>query len=555
MPKNDYLACTGLVVEVGPPGESPKTMRRLARKVSKRRLRGEWTVEPRSDRHCDFLLKRMSGRTIRPGQAFELAATLAADRDVRSAEPAFRTTGLEPDIRRASAELGSVEPKSSSGSRPHLPCARSNPVWSLEMIRAFDAWALTPKPGGKSEGRGIVVGHPDTGYTRHPEIWEPAGNPRVLATRGYDFEDNKADPRDPLTGNNPSHGTSTASVIISDHNPSDEAAWVTGVVPKARLIPIRVSDGVVHFDFGNVTRAIYLAIDQKVHVISMSLGGPFKSDFLERAIDRAIDAGIIVRAAAGNVWPWVVYPAKYRQVIAVAAVNCAYEPWKDSAHGKAVDISAPGESVWRARRIKKKGKPGQDVVRPSSGTSYAIATTAGACALWLAHHGRRKLIQRYGASNLAAVFREVLTTYGFFRPPGWGTDEYGVGILRADELLKAPLPASPPAAGLAPKSIRGPRPVETTVQRLADYFPGMTQGELRTSLERVLRVKGRALDELLEEHGDELVVHVATDPNLRDSIHRGRKKRGAVMPKGMKRRDLFPTRRCSRQLTKALQLT
>lgn len=41
MPKNDNLAGTGLVVAVGPPGESPKTMRHLAQKVAKRRLRGD----------------------------------------------------------------------------------------------------------------------------------------------------------------------------------------------------------------------------------------------------------------------------------------------------------------------------------------------------------------------------------------------------------------------------------------------------------------------------------------------------------------------------------
>ena len=46
---------------------------------------------------------------------------------------------------------------------------------------------------------------------------------------------------------------------------------------------------------------------------------------------------------------------------------------------------------------------------------YAVATTAGACALWLSHHGRERLIRRYGASNLTAVFREILTGHGFER--------------------------------------------------------------------------------------------------------------------------------------------
>ena len=57
-------------------------------------------------------------------------------------------------------------------------------------------------------------------------------------------------------------------------------------------------------------------------MISMSLGGPFGSGFLERAIGRAVDSGLIVLAAAGNYWPWVVYPARYNEVVGVAAVNC-----------------------------------------------------------------------------------------------------------------------------------------------------------------------------------------------------------------------------------------
>jgi thermitase len=256
------------------------------------------------------------------------------------------------------------------------------------------------------------------------------------------------------------HGAATASVIMSDHNPSPDTVWVSGAAPRAKLIPFRVSDGVIHFDFTNVALAIHEAVDQKAHVISMSLGGLFPSRFLERAIERAIANGLIVLAAAGNVWPWVVYPAHYRQVIAVAAVNCRKKPWSLSARGDSVDISAPGESVWRARTLQNSDSYPVYVVEPSSGTSYAVATAAGACALWLAHHGRKQLIDKYGAPRLATVFRELLVTKGFEKPPGWDSEKYGVGILRADRLLEAPLPESPLAAGLVPMALRPARPIK-----------------------------------------------------------------------------------------------
>lgn len=53
-------------------------------------------------------------------------------------------------------------------------------------------------------------------------------------------------------------------------------------------------------------------------------------------------------AAAGNCVGVVVYPARYEEVIAVAGINKADQPWKGTCRGEAVDISAPGEFVLRA---------------------------------------------------------------------------------------------------------------------------------------------------------------------------------------------------------------
>jgi thermitase len=298
---------------------------------------------------------------------------------------------------------------------------------------------------------------------------------------------------------------------MSGHNPSQTATWVSGAAPKSRLIPYRVSASVLHFDFTNVARAIHAAVDQKAHIISMSLGGPIPSRFLERAIDRAVSKGIIVLAAAGNVWPWVVYPARYESVLSIAAVNCRKKPWSKTASGSAVDISAPGESVWRAATLED--SPDPYYVGMSSGTSYAVATVAGACALWLAYHGRKRLIKKFGAAHLSSVFREILLTQGFEKPTGWKTEKHGVGILRADRLLEAPLPGTPPAAELAP--LRPPIHFE----RIADYFPAGDRPLLRRNLARMLRVRPDGLDEGLVRHGDEIIFHLATNPALRKAVH------------------------------------
>jgi subtilisin family serine protease len=80
-----------------------------------------------------------------------------------------------------------------------------------------------------------------------------------------------------------------------------DAAPVYGAAPEVRLIPYRVSDSVVHFDFTNLTQALYRARDQKCDLVSMSLGGPWAGRSLSRAVDTLVAADIILLAAAGNV--------------------------------------------------------------------------------------------------------------------------------------------------------------------------------------------------------------------------------------------------------------
>ncbi len=513
------LRCTGIVIQVGPPDMDPREAFDLAVRAVERHLVGEWGVMPLSESFNDFHVSRWSGRDLPIGQAWDLSTKLAADRDVACAEPAFRSPGIEPDPK---IHLTSYEARAASflPSGEPLPCAKDNPVWSLQISGIDDAWNLPlPDHGdGKRFGKHIVIAHPDTGYTRHDEIWHPKPKKRrILAARGYDYEDDDWDATDPLDGSFPGHGTSTASVIMSDHNPSANADWVSGAAPKAKLIPYRVADSVIHFDFTNVALAIHEAVDQGCHIISMSLGGPFPSRFLERAIDRAISNGIIVLAAAGNVWPWVVYPARYDQVLAVAAHNCRAKPWSSSAGGSQVDISAPGESVWCAETLSQANQP--YVVRMGSGTSFAVATVAGACALWLAYHSRKRLIKKYGAGRLASVFRELLLTKGFERPPGWNTGKHGVGILRADRLLEAKLPATAPAAGLAAMALRAPRPAPQSTERLADYLPDADRPRLQSVMAQQLRTPPENLNALLEQLGDEFLFHVATNPALRNAIH------------------------------------
>ena len=501
----------------------------------------------------DYRVTRGDGRPFDPGRAWALARRLADHRDIADAEPALEQPGLEPPPT-ALDDGPRLAPFDTSAATP-LPCAATTPEWSLDLCRVKQAWALTPSaPGGRTHGEGIRVGHPDTGYTKHAEIWETPS--RVLAEESFDFVRREADAVDRLERGNPGHGTTTASVIMSGIGGADAQAFVSGLAPRASLLPLRVTASVVLLAFDRLAEAIRYATDHGCHVISMSLGGPVPSRALERAIADAVERGVIVLAAAGNVWPWVVYPARLDQVVACAACNCQSGVWKQSASGDTVDVTAPGESVWVARPGASAATE-DDLVSLGSGTSYAVATTAGACALWLAFHGRDALVARYGASQLAAVFKEVLMTQGVRTPPGWKTDKHGAGILDVEALLRAPLPATPPAAGLRIRASAAPR-AENDLDRLMPYFPGAAPEKVRRGLVRLLDTTDQGLPTRLAEFGDELIFHVATNPEVRSRVLRPAppKKRGrrlgTASPRAGLRVTTATTSRLQREASPAL---
>ncbi len=232
--------------------------------------------------------------------------------------------------------------------------------WSLARMNIRAAWAFAESRGRPVKGAGIVIAQPDTGVTNHQEL----SNIDRPAMFNLLESDRPLDATDPLTGfGNPGHGTGTASVVVSP-----ETGDVTGSAPNARHIPIRAIESVVRLSQIKVAEAIDRAVDAGAHVITMSLGGIF-SISLYRALLRAVEANVIVLAAAGNCVKLVVWPARFDDCIAVAGTNFDDAPWRGSSKGSDVDISAPAENVYRASVDAPSVGQGQ-------GTSFAVALTA-----------------------------------------------------------------------------------------------------------------------------------------------------------------------------------
>ena len=393
-----------------------------------------------------------------------------------------------------------------SGAAPsepgNSPPGSESSRWARDAMRCTEAWALPPEPGGASRGRGIVVGHPDTGYTLHPNL----GVAALDLTRDWDFIDDDDDALDPLVPPDespwplalPGHGTATASVIAGR---GGEAAGIVGVAPEATLIPLRTVESVVQLFDSDVARSVDYARARGAHVISISLGG--KGFFgLRTAIQRAVDAGAIVLAAAGNNVGIVVAPASYPNCLAVAATGPDDRPWPESSRGPAVDLSAPGWGVHVADVIWQNGRPVFGV-QQTSGTSYSAAHLAGVAALWLAHHGADTLRNRYG-SQLQAVFLHLIRSGGCRVPSDWDASRWGAGVPDAAALLALPLPSTAGAPSFRPGD--GERPIS----RLSALI-GVDDAMLERALARRLGGSGDELQRTLVRFEGELAFHLVRD--------------------------------------------
>lgn len=384
---------------------------------------------------------------------FDLAYFLVDSLSLRSAEP---------DIPYTANFGGGVTPPLTVGA------AVVDRAWSLRTMFVPEAWGYSIASKHKSMGDGIIVGHSDTGYADHIDL----DSARLIPKLGWNFVENNADPGDPLNyiNGSPGHGTATGSVILSGgtvlppptsgEGGTGPPGKITGVAPAARLVPIRTASKVWWVFSSNVAQAIYHARTKGCHVMSISMGGrSFRN--LQAALHDAVNSNVIVVAAAGNYSPIVVWPAHYDACIAMAATNINDLPWIYSSCGPEVDISAPGEDVWRAHRSKV--GQGTTDVGPSSGTSYATANAAGVAALWLAHHDRPALVQQAtsGGMTLQDMFRAALMNSAR-QPLVWNPSMFGAGIIDAKKLLVTPTMQT---AGLAPLRFQ---PVPASLKELRD---------------------------------------------------------------------------------------
>ena len=183
--------------------------------------------------------------------------------------------------------------------------------------------------------------------------------------------------RDVLDENEYAHGTQMASIIIGHGE-----AGVYGIAPSAQVIIIKAFEGFYsRTDGESLARAVDYAIFQEVDIINMSFGSFQVNNELEEAIERAIEAGIIVVAATGDYGNRdSLFPARMEGVVSVRAKDYNGDFWIDSNLGEGDIMSMYGVDILGLTF----GNESIDV----SGTSQATALAAGYIALIRDYHIR-----------------------------------------------------------------------------------------------------------------------------------------------------------------------
>jgi hypothetical protein len=423
-----------------------------------------WTINAIQDKPFEKELKPPDPPPKTAGAVWIGFHRLNATKVFTHVEPVIRNGPFPPQPGTASAWHGECEP-AWSGVPKKEPAdgAFTDSTWSLgpRGANVFEAWKL-------STGSGVTIAHPDTGYLLHPAVF-PA-----LLGRGFNFAsliNDAIDTADEGVLQWPGHGTRTSSVILGRPYALTNH-WISGAAPAAELMSLKVAHRVVlvdylDYDVDQVARAIRAAaigdpnfVRRKADIISMSLGGPSNKDKLKEALAVAEANNVIVLAAAGNQVPKreVVWPARFPNVIAVAASNYDSKNWDGSSKGASIAFAAPGQNVWTAK-YRAINEQDYDCIEPSSGTSYAVATSAGVAALWLSYH--RQALDARPDIDRSKTFKALARCTA--RPIDLPADEqkkYGGGIINAAALLAEPLPGRDgPAPGQSARCIRELRTV------------------------------------------------------------------------------------------------
>jgi subtilisin len=284
-------------------------------------------------------------------------------------------------------------------------------------------------------GDGVTVGIIDSGVDgKHPDLTNVSGGLNCVGDETRN---------DPAAAQNwgpaaseGEHGTHVAGIVGGRGTASGFRGVAPGVALRSYRVFPNAGGGASNFD---IAKAIDTAVADKCDIINMSLGGGPKDDLTHAAIDRALNAGVVVVVAAGNDnrQP-VAFPAAFSECVAVSAMG-RIGSFSKNAIGTG-SIAAPKGNPLTNDFIADFSNVGTEIDTTGagveivstlpgtghgsmSGTSMASPAVAGFAAFLLAKDPTLK--QKVGAVRSRAL-KDAL--YASCKPEKFGRDFEGFGL-------------------------------------------------------------------------------------------------------------------------------
>ncbi|WP_375087983.1 S8 family serine peptidase [Peribacillus sp. RS7] len=189
------------------------------------------------------------------------------------------------------------------------------------------------------------------------------------------------------------HGTAVAGIIAANNN----TLGIKGIVPNIDIYSIKVLSDNGKGNIEALSKGIDWAIKNNVDLINISFGMPYDKPELKKVINKAVEAGIIIVASAGNKYGLKSdYPASYDNVISVNAVTADLKIASFSAKGK-IDFVGPGVDIITTTSNNNYGHV--------EGTSIAAAYVTGSIANLLTHKNKFNIPDRYDPTYHDKVYK------------------------------------------------------------------------------------------------------------------------------------------------------
>lgn len=234
--------------------------------------------------------------------------------------------------------------------------------WGPRLVGAVDAWDV-------ARGGGVTIAVVDTGVDlTHPELASKldTANDRDLVNDDSNANDDNG------------HGTHCAGIAAAV---TDNGLGIAGMAPAATILPIKTLDASGNGTTADLAAGIDWAVAHGADVVNLSVGGAYGTTTLHEAVKRAVYAGVVVVAAAGNESAPVFYPAAYPECIAVAATDQSGARTSYSNWGREIDLSAPGgtsgDAIWSTVPGGYGYRHGTSMATPHVTGAVAVLFSAG----------------------------------------------------------------------------------------------------------------------------------------------------------------------------------